>query len=66
MHATANTRKDGEALLAIAAQGAITTHVEAFAFEDCVAGLQAILDDRLQGSAVLQVRDAITRAFPPR
>jgi len=53
---TANTRKDGEALLVIAAQGVIRTHVEAFAFEDCVAGLQAILDDRIQGSAVLQVR----------
>ncbi|MDJ0523129.1 MAG: zinc-dependent alcohol dehydrogenase family protein [Planctomycetota bacterium] len=53
---TANTRRDGEELLAIAATGAVETHVEAFAFEDCVEGLTAILEDRVQGSAVLKVQ----------
>ena len=54
---TANTRRDGEDLLAIAAEGVIDTHVEVFPFEACGAGLQAIRDDAVRGSAVLRVRD---------
>ena len=56
---TANTRRDGEELLAIAAEGAITTHVTEFAFSACDEGLQAIRADAIQGSAVLRVRDAV-------
>lgn len=54
---TASTRKDGQDLLAIAAEGAIETHVTEYAFEDCPAGLAAILADEIQGSAVLRVAD---------
>lgn len=53
---TANTRRDGEDLLAVAAAGSIRTHVTAFAFEEADAGLEAIRRDRIQGSAVLRVR----------
>lgn len=52
---TANTRRDGEALLAIAAEGGIETQVTEFAFEACADGLQAIRDDDVRGSAVLRV-----------
>ncbi|MDF1703069.1 MAG: zinc-binding alcohol dehydrogenase family protein [Planctomycetota bacterium] len=52
---TANTRRDGEALLAIAGAGAIRTHVTEFAFEAASEGLQAIRADAVRGSAVLRV-----------
>jgi len=54
---TASTRRDGEALLALAAGGVIATHVRAYPMERCVEGLQALLADEIRGSAVLQVCD---------
>jgi propanol-preferring alcohol dehydrogenase len=59
---TANTREDGRELLEIAAEGGIRTHVTPFAMEDVHEGLLAILEDRVQGSAVLRV----TADAPPR
>jgi len=53
---TANTRADGEALLALAAEIPIRTHTQAYPLE---AANQALLDlkrDRVRGSAVLEIR----------
>jgi propanol-preferring alcohol dehydrogenase len=51
---TASTRKDGEELLALAAEHGITTEVTLF--DDPNEGLRAIRHDAIQGSAVLRVR----------
>ncbi len=53
---TANTREDGRELLEIAGEGAIRTEVTSYDFEDVNAGLLAIEEDRVRGSAVLRVR----------
>ncbi len=53
---TASTRQDGEELLALASR--IRTEVTLFPFEECHEGLLAIKQDRIQESAVLQVKDA--------
>lgn len=53
---TASTRKDGEEMLALAEH--VRTEVTEFPFDECNAGLLAIKQDRIQGSAVLRVRDA--------
>jgi len=53
---TASTRRDGRELMEVAATGAIETRVTEFAFEDCNEGLDAIKDDRVDGSAVLRIR----------
>jgi propanol-preferring alcohol dehydrogenase len=53
---TANTRADGAALLALAAEIPIRTHTQAYPLE---AANQALLDlkrDRVRGSAVLEIR----------
>ena len=42
-------------LLAVAAEGAVRTHVAEYPFERCPEGLAAILADEVQGSAVLRV-----------
>ncbi|MHC5053009.1 MAG: zinc-dependent alcohol dehydrogenase family protein [Planctomycetota bacterium] len=53
---TASTRRDGEELLELADK--VRTEVTVFPFQDCSEGLLAIKQDRIQGSAVLQVKDA--------
>jgi len=53
---TASTRRDGEELIELADR--IRTEVTLFPFEECNEGLLAIKQDRIQGSAVLRVRDA--------
>ena len=53
---TANTRADGAALLALAAEIPIRTHTQGYPLE---AANQALLDlkqDRVRGSAVLEIR----------
>jgi propanol-preferring alcohol dehydrogenase len=57
---TASTRADGEALLAIAAEGAVRAHVTEYRFEAAAEGLAAILADEVRGSAVLRVGAATT------
>jgi propanol-preferring alcohol dehydrogenase len=53
---TASTRRDGEELLELADK--VRTEVTVFPFQDCNEGLLAIKQDRIQGSAVLRVKDA--------
>lgn len=53
---TASTRQDGEELLELADR--VHTEVTLFPFEECNEGLLAIKQDRIQGSAVLRVKDA--------
>ncbi|MHC4974405.1 MAG: MDR/zinc-dependent alcohol dehydrogenase-like family protein [Planctomycetota bacterium] len=53
---TASTRKDGEELLELASH--VCTEVTLFPFEECNEGLLQIKQDRIQGSAVLQVKHA--------
>jgi len=53
---TASTRRDGEELMAVAATGAIATHVEEYPFEQADEGLLAIKHDRIEGSAVVRIR----------
>jgi len=53
---TASTRKDGEELLELADR--VRTEVTVFPFDQCNEGLLAIKQDRIQGSAVLRVKDA--------
>jgi propanol-preferring alcohol dehydrogenase len=53
---TASTRRDGEGLLQLAAERVIQTHVTTFPMDEVHAGLTQVLEDRVQGSAVLQVR----------
>jgi propanol-preferring alcohol dehydrogenase len=62
---TASTRRDGEALLALAAEGAIRVRAEPVPFAEVHAGLERILADRVQGSAVLVVREDATLSGPP-
>jgi propanol-preferring alcohol dehydrogenase len=52
---TANTRHDGEALLAEAAAIPIRPRVTAYALADANRALQALTGDRVQGTAVLMV-----------
>ena len=53
---TASTRADGVELLAEARKASVKTEVTVFPFEEANQGLLAIKEDRIQGSAVLQVR----------
>jgi len=53
---TANTRRDGEELLELAASAGIRAEVETFPFEAANEGLLAIRRDAIAGSAVLVVR----------
>ncbi|MCZ6787352.1 MAG: alcohol dehydrogenase, partial [Planctomycetota bacterium] len=53
---TASTRADGVELLAEAQEASVKTEVTVFPFEEANEGLLAIKEDRIQGSAVLQVR----------
>ena len=53
---TASTRRDGKELLELADR--IRSEVTVFPFDECNEGLLAIKQDRIQGSAVLQVKDA--------
>jgi propanol-preferring alcohol dehydrogenase len=52
---TASTRRDGEELLALAAEGVLRTHVEIVPFGEAPRGLARILRDQVRGSAVLAV-----------
>jgi len=52
---TANTREDGEALLRLAAEIPIRTHVQEFPLEQANEALQALKQDRINGAAVLRV-----------
>ena len=52
---TANTRRDGEELLALAGRGAVRPHVRAYDFADALVALADVRADRVQGSAVLRV-----------
>jgi len=54
---TASTRRDGEELMAVASGGAIATQVEEFPFEHADEGLLAIKSDRVEGSAVVRIRN---------
>ncbi len=62
---TANTRRDGEDLLALAARGAIRAHVREYAFTDALAALADVRSDRVRGSAVLRVADGGGAATRP-
>ncbi len=53
---TASTRADGVELLAEAHKASVKTEVTVFPFGEANEGLLAIKEDRIQGSAVLQVR----------
>lgn len=50
---TASTRRDAQEVLTLAAEGAIRARVETLPFADLHRGLRRILDDSVQGSAVL-------------
>lgn len=52
---TASTRQDGEELLELAGEGAITTRVRVYPFEAVHEGLASIAADEARGSVVLQV-----------
>jgi propanol-preferring alcohol dehydrogenase len=53
---TANTRADGEALLALAAEIPIRTHTQRYPLEAANQALRDLKEDRVRGSAVLVVR----------
>jgi len=53
---TANTREDGRALLALAAEIPIRTHTKAYALAAANQALQDLKSDRIQGAAVLDLR----------
>ncbi len=55
---TANTRRDGEELLRIAAEAPLRVQTTAYAFEDAERALTDLANDRVTGSAVLRVHDA--------
>jgi len=59
---TANTRRDGEELLQLAAEIPIRTHTEVFPLEDANRALQKLKHDGIQGSGVLIIGDG---APPP-
>lgn len=52
---TANTRRDGEELLALAGKGAVRAHVTTYPFADAPRALADVRADRVKGSAVLRV-----------
>jgi len=52
---TANTRADGEALLALAAEIPIRTHTQAYALEAANEALIDLKHDRVRGSALLRI-----------
>lgn len=52
---TANTRRDGEELLRLAAEIPLRTHIEEFALEEANQALQKLKRDGIQGAAVLRV-----------
>ena len=52
---TANTRNDGEALLALAAEIPIRTHTRAYPLSDANEALLDLKEDRVKGAAVLVV-----------
>jgi len=52
---TANTRRDGEALLRLAADVPLHTHTEEFPLEGANEALQRVKKDRIQGAAVLRI-----------
>jgi len=52
---TANTRRDGEALLALAAEIPLHTHTQEFPLEQANEALLALKQDRINGAAVLRV-----------
>jgi len=53
---TANTRADGEALLALAAEIPIRTHTQVYPLEAANQALIDLKQDRVRGSAVLEIR----------
>jgi len=52
---TANTRRDGEELLRLAAEIPIVTHVETFALEEANEALIQLKQDGIQGAGVLKI-----------
>lgn len=52
---TANTRKDGRALLELAAEIPIRTHTQAYQLEEANQALLDLKQDRVRGAAVLEV-----------
>lgn len=54
---TANTRKDGRELLALAATIPITTHTELFPLEQANEALTQLKHDGIQGAGVLRIRE---------
>jgi propanol-preferring alcohol dehydrogenase len=52
---TANTRRDGRALLALAEEIPIRTHTHAYALADANEALLDLKEDRVKGAAVLEV-----------
>lgn len=52
---TANTRRDGEALLRLAAEIPLQTHTEEFPLEAANEALNRLKNDQIQGAAVLRV-----------
>jgi propanol-preferring alcohol dehydrogenase len=55
---TANTRRDGEELLKLAAEVSLHTHTTEFPLEQANEALRALKSDRIQGAAVLRVSAA--------
>lgn len=55
---TANTRRDGEELLRLAAEIPIRTHTEAYRLEQANEALIALKNDRVRGAAVLRIGEA--------
>jgi propanol-preferring alcohol dehydrogenase len=52
---TANTRRDGEALMRLAAEIPLRTHTQEFPLEQANEALQALKNDQVNGAAVLRV-----------
>lgn len=52
---TANTRRDGEELLKLAAEVPLHTHTEEFALEDATEALRRLKHDEIRGAAVLRI-----------
>jgi alcohol dehydrogenase, propanol-preferring len=59
---TANTRRDGEALLALATEVPLRVEATPYAFADADRALRDLAHDRVTGAAVLRVRDQETAA----
>lgn len=55
---TANTREDGEAMLAIAEHADIRVHTTSYRFEDADLALRDLAADRVTGAAILRVSGA--------